>query len=288
MESLVISVTVPSSDEDALVGFFYEAGSVGVEVQDFKSHQITLCAFFPSGVSESLGDILNRLAPQLSESSCQSLRTTWIPDEDWLKPWRDSLQPFRVGATFFVIPASNGVERDSGGRTKIRIEPGMAFGTGTHESTQLCLQALEQLEVNNRVVLDVGTGSGILAIAAIHRGARIALACDTDRTAVQVALSNFALNQVLGRTRTWNGSVEALRRHSVEICFANLTLNIFEGLWDEFERVLSSGGWLVSSGILQEQEDTFQTQLARHHFLTQRQETANGWVCVVARRESGS
>lgn len=287
MESLVVSVTVPSSEEDTLVGLFYESGSVGVEVQNFDSGQITLRVFFPTHLADSLPRVLNRITPLLSRSSRQSLATTILPHEDWQKRWCESLRSFPVGNTFFIVPDSHEVDaEEAGSRTRLRIEPGLAFGTGTHESTQLCLKVLEQIEVKGKTILDVGTGAGILSIACIKCGARAALACDIDPTAVKVAMENFSLNQTSAGTRIWIGSLDALRTQSVEICFANLTAGIFESLWPEFERVLLPRGRLVCSGILKEQSESVESQLRQHRFLIEQLETANEWVGILARREA--
>lgn len=286
MESLVISVTVPSCQEDDLVGFFDERGSTGVEVQNFNAARVTLCAFFPPHLAPFLPSLLDSLAPQLSETSRTSLTWTWVPHEDWSKQWRDALHPFSVGASFLVLPGVSGEEPDAEPRMKIRIKPGMAFGTGTHESTQLCLRSLEQLPIRGSTVLDVGTGSGILAIAAVLHGARNVFACDTDPVAVQVATANLTLNRASTNVRVWIGSLDALRDESVEICFANLSAGILDRLWPEFNRVLVAPGWLTCSGILEEQTGLIQDLLQQHQFLLERKETTNGWVCLTARKRS--
>ena len=270
MESLVISVTVPSCQEDDLVGFFHEMGSTGVEVQNFNSDRITLCAFFPRPPAPSLTSLMDPLAPLLSETSRASLTWTWVPHEDWSRHFRDALHPFTVGASFLVVPGVSGEGLEAGSRMRIRIEPGMAFGTGTHESTQLCLRALELLPISGHTVLDVGTGSGILAIAAVHCGARRVFACDTDPVAVQVATANLDLNQASARVRVWIGSVDALRDEGAEICIANLSAGILEGLWPELSRVIAPHGWLICSGILEEQSKLLQDHLEQHQFLPER------------------
>lgn len=286
MESFLISVIVPSCQEDDLVGYFHEMGSTGVEVQNFNSDQITLCAFFPPHLAPSLLNFMDSLTPRLSETSRASLMWTRIPHEDWSKQWRDGLHPFSVGASFLVIPGASGDEPEAGSRMKIRIEPGMAFGTGTHESTQLCLRSLEQLPIRGHRVLDVGTGSGILAVAAVRHGACRVFACDTDPVAVQVAAENLSLNQTSAHVRVWIGSIDALRDESAEFCFANLSAGILERLWPEFDRVLVPQGWLICSGILEDQTGILQVHLQQHRFMTERKESTNGWVCLTARKRS--
>lgn len=287
MESIVVSITVPNSEEDEWVTLFGEHGSTGVQVQDFESEQITLRAFFPAEPVEPLEPILNQIRSSTQLSIRQSLSLERVPDEDWLKLWRDSLNPFNVGDTFLVVPASSPSQSEREDvRTRILIEPGMAFGTGTHESTQLCMKALERLELKGRTILDVGTGAGILAIASALREAGWIYACDIDPVAVDVARQNVLLNHKAGRILTWTGSVDSVRSSHVEICFANLTANIFEDLWPEFQRVLVADGRIVCSGILREQGALFQQQLQRHHFRLEQMELLNDWMGFVAQKES--
>jgi ribosomal protein L11 methyltransferase len=288
MESLVVSVTVPSSEEDAVVGFLCDCGSIGVEVQNFDAEQVILRAFFPSERSPHISEVLRHLASRLPESSRDSLAIALVPDEDWMERWRQSLSPFRVGNSFLVIPTScdtTGIHQD--GRTRIFIEPGMAFGTGTHESTQLCLRALETMKVAGKAVLDVGTGAGILSIAAVLLGAKQVWACDVDATATRVAMENFALNQVSERVRVWTGSLNALHQQAVDIGVANLTARIFERLWPDLERTLPPGSHLICSGILREQEDDFKAQMRQHRFAVEREDVAGDWVGIVARKDAG-
>lgn len=284
MESLMVSVTVPSHEEEKLVTLFYECGAIGVEVQNFESDPVTLRAFFPSHYSNDLPSLLNGFSHQLSDTARSTLATFTLPHEDWQERWHESLQPFSVGEKFLIVPAPH-LQAERGSRIRIRIEPGMAFGTGTHESTQLCLKALEHLPLEEKSVLDIGTGSGILAVAAARLGAGRVFACDTDPMALGVAVKNFFANQVEQRIKVWVGSLGALRDRCAEICFANLTAGIFEDLWPEFERVVHSQGILICSGILQEQSGAFQERLKRRRFGIERMDSMNEWVSFVVRKE---
>ena len=287
MDSLVVSVTVPRSEEEAWVSYLYDCASVGVEVLNFEAEQVTLRSFFPLESARAAAQILDRVTPGLPPSIRNTVSTEEIPDRDWLQEWRKSLRPFEVGDSFLVVPlVSDPMPAVSPSRTKILIEPGMAFGTGSHESTQLCLRFLERLDLAGKTVLDVGTGAGILAIAAAQRGASAVWACDVDADAVRVARENFEVNHVQKLIHPWTGSVDAVRSATVEICFANLMASIFEDLWPEFERVLRPGGQLVCSGILVEQADAFREQLAVHRFHVEGVEEAGDWIGFCVRKES--
>ena len=171
----------------------------------------------------------------------------------------------------------------------IRIDAGTAFGSGTHPTTQLCLQAIERHLVPGASLLDLGTGTGILSIAAAKLGAGPILALDNDPAAVHVALDNVALNRVADSVRVEQGSLaQAL---TGEFGFAKTPLvvaNILAGvLIDFFEqgltRVLTPGGWLILSGILLTQTPEIRARLQWHGLKQLAQEQMDDWVCIIAR-----
>jgi len=161
---------------------------------------------------------------------------------DWVQSARDLLQPMAVGERFFLAPFWRD-DPTPDGRLRIAVNPGMAFGTGVHETTQLCLEALEKYLTPGMSVLDVGTGSGILAEAARLLGARFVYACDTDPVAVQIAGNAFV------------GSVDAIAGASADLVVANISPEAIVSLAPDLVRVLRPGGVLLASGFeLQEVE----------------------------------
>jgi len=161
---------------------------------------------------------------------------------DWVQSARDLLQPMAVGERFFLVPFWR-EDPTPDGRLRIAVNPGMAFGTGVHETTQLCLEALEKYLTPGMSVLDVGTGSGILAEAARLLGARFVYACDTDPVAVQIAGNAFV------------GSVDAIAGASADLVVANISPEAIVSLAPDLVRVLRPGGVLLASGFeLQEVE----------------------------------
>ena len=182
-----------------------------------------------------------------------------IEPHDWLGEWKKNWQPVEVGARFVVAPPWGEVE-DRPGRIVIRIEPGMAFGTGTHETTRLCLAALEKYFAGGSL-FDVGTGTGILAIAAAKLDARARVeACDTDAEAVEIARENARLNGVAEAQITFRAGTVEEAGASFDCVCANLTADVILPLLPAL--VGATCGRLILSGILDTQADAVRARLA--------------------------
>jgi ribosomal protein L11 methyltransferase len=175
------------------------------------------------------------------------------------------LQPMPVGKRFFLVPEWRDDPAPEG-RFRIQVNPGMAFGTGVHETTQLCLEALEEFVHPGTVVLDVGTGQGILARAARLLGAGTVIACDTDPVAIEIAGMGFV------------GSVDAVRSGSVDLVVANISPEAIVQLAPDFVRVCRVGGTILVSGF--ELDETGQVSFALPGVREVRQK--GNWALAVA------
>jgi ribosomal protein L11 methyltransferase len=168
-------------------------------------------------------------------------------------------------------------------RLPVRIDPGQAFGTGTHETTQITIEALERWVEPRHLVLDLGTGSGILAIASRLLGASRVFACDIDPVAVQVARANIERNAE-NNVWTFCGSVDSVRSHSVGLLLCNLTADLIVSLFPEIDRVLEDRGFAVFSGILQEQNEQVREVMDRYHFTVHEQLLRGEWLALVTEK----
>jgi ribosomal protein L11 methyltransferase len=214
----------------------------------------------------------------LPSSSVRDMALREVEARDWLGEWKKSWRPVEVGAGLIVAPPWAEVE-ERAGRVVLRIEPGMAFGTGTHETTRLCLAAVERHFAGGSF-LDVGTGTGILAIAAakLRPEARVE-ACDTDAEAVEVARENARLNGVADRVQFRVGSVGPATASADFVC-ANLTADVIVPLLPAL--AAATCGRLVLSGILAEQLPWVLGSLHRQGVFDSRVERAGEWAAIIA------
>jgi ribosomal protein L11 methyltransferase len=189
-----------------------------------------------------------------------------IPDEDWLEKWKTDFKPIRVGRSLVVAPTWEEFDRGAWDRI-IRLDPGQAFGTGHHETTRLCLEWLEewaegQPDPSSKSLLDVGTGSGILAIAGALLGFDRILAVDNDPEAIEVARENLLLNGVSDRIVLQGGTVaEVLSRFDVIV--ANIQALPLMAMAESLGERMSDSALLVLSGILVEQQEAVQSAFVR-------------------------
>ena len=237
-----------------------EAGALGTETSEAENNFLQVTAYFDQQpnrerVRAELAEAFRIY--QLPSSSVSEMSVREVADEDWLGEWKKSWQPVEVGERFIIAPPWSEIS-DKHNRLVIRIEPGMAFGTGTHETTRLCLVAIEKYFAGGSF-LDVGTGTGILAIAAakLFPGANIE-ACDTDAEAVAIASENARLNGVAERISFRVGTVEETTASADFVC-ANLTADVIIPL---VPALVSITCWhLVLSGIFDTQADAVKERL---------------------------
>jgi ribosomal protein L11 methyltransferase len=245
---------------EALEYALMEAGALGTETNEREGDLLQVTAYFPTLPNrEQIRDELTRSLRiyNLPSSSVREMSYREIDDQDWLGEWKKTWQPVRVGRRFLIAPPWSDVS-DGEDRLVIRIEPGMAFGTGTHETTRLCLTAIEKYFAGGSF-LDVGTGTGILAIAAakLFPEARI-VACDTDAEAIVIARENARLNSTAEQVSFRVGTIEETSASADLVC-ANLTAGTIIELLPKLIAVTC--GRLVLSGILETQSEQVQDAL---------------------------
>lgn len=219
-----------------------------------------------------------------------------IREEDWAHAWKKFYKPLRVGRHILLNPAWEEIEAEPNDLV-IELEPGMAFGTGMHPTTRLCLAALEKIVVLGFSLLDVGTGSGILSIAAIKLGATSIVATDIDPIAIQVATENAKLNQIEIGNNNYTielGSVPQNCTGRFQIVVANILAEVIVKLFDgEFGKVplhepLKLEGHLILSGIIEDKAEMVVEAAKRHGFVVVERLQETDWIAFVCQRDAHS
>jgi len=280
---LQLSVRTDPAAIDAVSNFLIERGSPGVVI---KKSEIQ--AYFVHSTEDALiRKDIKRFLRGLGRLYTQEPRLRWrlLKDRDWNSSWHRFFKPQKIGDAFWVTPpwAASPTFRH---RRVITIEPGMAFGTGTHATTRGCMEFIEKVAASFRGTgfnaLDVGTGSGILAIALAKLGANRVWAVDTDPVALKVAGENLRCNSVRDKIQLSGSQVSRIRK-SFPVVVANLTAETILDLAAALEKRVAPQGFLVLSGILNQKTKQVINQFAANFRVTRRKREKE-WVTLLLRR----
>lgn len=214
-----------------------------------------------------------------------SLAVTEKGEDDtlWKDKWKEYFKPAAISDSIVVKPSWEPYDNKDN-KLVIEIDPGMAFGTGTHETTSLCVKMLEKYQKKSDRVLDVGCGSGILSIAAAKLGAQDVLGVDIDPVAVEVAEENIALNRADGIARARYGDLTKGVDYRANIVVANLMADLVMMLSEDAGRHMTDDGYFISSGILIEKESLVADHLNRQGYRIVEIQEDGGWCCIVAQK----
>ena len=275
-----ITITIPEQFKDPLLRKLTELGSLGSLDQ---GHTIT--AYFPATAPLSIivGElqVISLLVNAAEHDIPIRIEHSLLPDTDWNESWKKGFTSIDVGERFAVLPPW---ERPSGNRIPLIIDPGMAFGTGHHETTRSCLVLMERYAdgVKKERFLDLGTGTGLLAIAALTLGFRSVVGIDTDPLAIEASRGNIALNKSEGVVLI-EGGIDRCEG-DYDMIAANLISGTLVQLADEIASRLVPAGIVIMSGILKGQDDEV-VEAAKNSGLACIERLADGkWVSLVCRR----
>ena len=268
---------------EALSAFLFTLGCHGIAAEN--SHPASLKAYFHS---EELEEIQSRLALFLKtleeifpEAGSPKLTIGKIEDQDWGLAWRRFFRTDQITPGLVVVPAWEKAPLIEDTHV-LRMDPGPAFGTGQHATTRMCLEMMETFPTaHSWRMLDVGTGSGILAIYGAILGAGTILALDTDPEALRWAKRNIALNQIPVPIHVSDTPVEEVKE-SFHLLVANLILHVIQGLVPHFSRLLEPRGWLILSGLLKDQVEGVRVAVREHGLEPKRVLYQKEWACLLA------
>ena len=271
--TIALSLRVPDPLREPLVA---ELSDLGFDA--FEDTDDALVAYAPASAWDAVGrETVERLL-RASGLDASAMTEETLADQNWNATWEASIRPIEVGP-FLVAPTWADVPET--GRTVLRIDPKMAFGTGYHETTRLALRLLADRVPEGARVLDVGTGTGILAIAALLRGADRAVGVDIDPWSVTNGLENAALNGVERRFDVREGSLEAVPETGFTFGLANIIRSILEPLLPEIVARLAPGAPLLVGGLLASERDRFVEALAAEGYRPAVEATENEWWSAV-------
>jgi ribosomal protein L11 methyltransferase len=279
--------------EDTVYWRFDNLGSKGISSQQRGTSRV-IRAYFPQHRFELLD--LSALALRLKQDAlCSDLmppRVSWqlIDEEDWSKSWKAHWQPEPLGDHFLITPAWLSPP-EGNQRLVLRLDPGVAFGTGAHPTTQLCLESLEMRLVHDSeevTIADIGCGSGILSIGALLLGGKKAYAADIDDLAVHAATTNRDLNNLAAeRMPVIHGSLDAIAQaldEPVDGLVCNILAEVILDLIPKLDTIVAPQGWGILSGILLEQSKLVADTLEQHGWVVATLWRRQEWCCLNVRR----
>jgi ribosomal protein L11 methyltransferase len=270
--------------EQTVSAHLWIAGTNGIEFSDGEPDKLVLRAYFDSLQDENaLRDQLVAAlrAAGIASTALRSMKALTVADEDWLSEWKKGYSPVAIGKRLLVAPSWRIDEIADPDRVVVQIDPGMAFGTGTHETTRGCLEMLDT-HWKGGTLLDVGTGTGILAIAAMKLApdsSRI-VGFDIDTEAIEVAIENAAINGVGEGVVFEVNNLAAYEGQDFDAATANLTAGVLITLAPIFRGVVRPQGILIASGILVEQSDDVQKVFQLQGFRTVEEKIDGEWITL--------
>ena len=279
----VVAVEVAREAEETASAALFNLGSTGILTLEESDARVKLGAYFDEGADPEV--IARAVEAELARAGLHgaffAVSISGIPDQDWMQKWKEGFEPVEIGTRLVIAPSWK-LPRETRGRAVIQIDPGMAFGTGTHETTRMCLELIERRWRGGRL-LDVGTGTGILAIAAARVAPRsVVTAIDIDPQAVGVARENVEINRATGSVEILEGQPRDYAGRAFDMVVANLTAEVIIGLASDLVGCLAPSGTMILSGILTALGQDVERAVADRGLVIIERREAGEWTALVA------
>ncbi|MBO0959446.1 50S ribosomal protein L11 methyltransferase [Neobacillus sp. MM2021_6] len=258
---------------------------------DYPDEGVMVKAYLPVNsflgeTVEAIKDSINNLITYDIDLGKNDVSISEVHEEEWATAWKKYYNPVKISEKFTIVPTWEIYEPVSSDELIIELDPGMAFGTGTHPTTVMCIQALERTVRPGDQVIDVGTGSGVLSIAAAMLGAENVRAYDLDEVAVTSAKLNIKLNKVSKTvTIAQNNLLDGVAEKSADVIVANILAEVIVRFTDDVANVVKPGGTFIASGIIQQKKDLVKEALVAAGFDIIETILMEDWVAIIAKRK---
>lgn len=296
---------------EAISNILHEAGAGGVVIEDpcdlKKEHEspfgeiyqlnpddypeegVIIKAYLPvnSFLAETVEEIkesINNLLLYDIDLGLNKVSLSEVNEEDWANAWKKYYNPVKISNKFTIVPSWETYTPVSSDELIIELDPGMAFGTGTHPTTVLCIQAIERVVKENDTVIDVGTGSGVLSIASALLGAKSVKALDLDEVAVESARDNVKLNHVENIVTVSQNNLLDNVSGPVDVVVANILAEVILRFTDDAFKVLKQGGLFITSGIIHTKKQEVKEGLINSGFIIDETLVMEDWIAFIAHK----
>lgn len=306
-----ISVKIDKAATDAVSGILTQYGAGGVLIEDpelvnqmikeniwdayafdeefLKRNFMVVKAYLPCDKYldervRNLQELLHNLDTVILPGSIKEISFVGVREEDWANSWKAYYKPVRVSGRIVIKPTWEDYQ-SSPGELVIELDPGMAFGTGTHPTTTMCIKLLEKVLKQGETVFDIGTGSGILAITAAKLGAQSVKAVDIDETAVKAASENVVVNGVTGVVEVMHGNLLDRVSGLADVVVANIVADVIIKVCPDAVKAVRQGGLFIASGIIDTRKEDVLTAVQKNGLVIKEVCQERDWVSLIAARE---
>jgi len=243
-------------------------------------------------VNSFLGETVDEIKEQLNNLLIHNINLglgtvtlTEVHEEDWAHAWKKYYKPVKITNRITISPSWEEYQAENNDEIVIELDPGMAFGTGTHPTTVLCIQALEKVVQPGDEVIDVGCGSGVLSIAAVRLGAKKVLAFDLDEVAVKVTKENIKMNGLSTQVEVKQNNLLDHVQGQYDLVVANILAEVILRFVDQAYQTVKPGGYFLTSGIIGQKKDEVKESLVKHGFTIVETLLMEDWVAFIAKKE---
>ncbi|WP_243386271.1 50S ribosomal protein L11 methyltransferase [Bacillus kexueae] len=274
-------------ERDSIYGEIYD-----LNPNDYPTEGVIMKAYLPINsflgeTVEGIKEAINNLLIYDIDLGLNQITISEVNEEEWATAWKKYYHPVKISEKFTIVPTWEEYEPVSTDELIIELDPGMAFGTGTHPTTVLCIQALERTVQQRDTIIDVGTGSGVLSVAAAMLGAKQVTALDLDPVAVESARLNVKLNKVHEKVEVKQNNLLDDMTGPVDLVVANILAEIILRFHHEAANIVKPGGYFITSGIIKNKKDEVRNALIEAGFIIEETLVMEDWVAYIARKQEG-